>query len=77
MLHVQCLYSTDCGNKCGHVLQDVVNTAGFYTEERGGGAGIPPPLPHPEIFKLSMVIILTGIKQQSCPRLRHKQSERI
>ena len=42
MLHVQCLYSTDCGNKCGHVLQDVVNTAGFYTEERGRGAGIPP-----------------------------------
>ena len=36
------MYSTDCGNKCGHVLQDVVNTAGFYTEERGRGAGIPP-----------------------------------
>ena len=37
--YVQHLYSTDCGNKCGHVLQDVVTT------EEGGGDGLESPPP--------------------------------
>ena len=39
---------------------------------REGGIPAPPP---PEIFQLSIVSIVTGMKQQSCPRLHQKQSE--
>ena len=46
---------------------------------RGGPGTSPLHPPLPEIFKLSVVIkcFVTGIKQQYCPRLCQKQSERI
>ena len=46
-----------------------------------GGAGIPPPPPPPPPRNLEIeygyYCFVTGIKQQSCSRLRQKQSERI
>ena len=51
---------------------------------RGGEPGIPPPPPKPQFspsrnleINYGYYCFVTCIKQQSCPRLRQKQSERI
>ena len=53
----------------------VVTCAGFHTEGGGGGgAGILPPPRNLEI-EYGSYCFVTGVKQQSCPRLRQKQSK--
>ena len=51
------------------ITQQVHNRSGFYTRGRGWPWN-PPPLEIECGF-------VTGIKQQSCPRLRQNQSEKI
>ena len=54
------------------VILNTPYSTGFHTE---GGPGISPPR-NLEI-EYGYYCFVTGIKQQSCPRLRQKQSERI
>ena len=51
--------------------------AGFHTDGGGGGLEFLPPPPEILEIEYGFFCFFTGIKQQSCPRFRQKQSERI
>ena len=58
-----------------HLVFFLKVVSGFHTE--GGSWNPSPPPPRNLEIEYGYYCFVTGIKQQSCPRLRQKQSERI